>query len=175
MLWFVLACNVVAAPLMVVAVLVESRETSIYLSSIVVALFMVMVGPPGAIVQSLVPDRMRAVAAGFFGVVANLVGGSLGPLAIGYLSDRLHGRYGDQSIRYALAYSMLFCVWGQIHWYLASRAMPEDVLERGAGAGAGEEKTARGRGGKYQAIGEDAGGGGGEELRDKGGGADPPV
>jgi len=175
MLWFVLACNVVAAPLMVVAVLVESRETSIYLSSIVVALFMVMVGPPGAIVQSLVPDRMRAVAAGFFGVVANLVGGSLGPLAIGYLSDRLHGRYGDQSIRYALAYSMLFCVWGQIHWYLASRAMPEDVLERGAGAGAGKEKTARDRGGKYQAIGEDEGGGGGEELRDKGGGADPPV
>ena len=93
------------------------------------ALFMVMVGPPGAIVQSLVPDRMRATAAGFFGVVANLVGGSLGPLAIGSLSDALRGRYGRESIRYALAYSMLFCVWGQVHWYLAGRAMPGDVLE----------------------------------------------
>jgi MFS family permease len=90
---------------------------------------MVMVGPPGAIVQSLVPDRMRATAAGFFGVVANLVGGSLGPLAIGSLSDALRGRYGHESIRYALAYSMLFCVWGQVHWYLAGRAMPGDVLE----------------------------------------------
>jgi hypothetical protein len=72
---------------------------------------------------------MRATAAGFFGVVANLVGGSLGPLAIGSLSDALRGRYGRESIRYALAYSMLFCVWGQVHWYLAGRAMPGDVLE----------------------------------------------
>jgi MFS family permease len=129
MLWFILGCNAVAAPLMVAAALVESTETSVYISSAVVALFMVMVGPPGAIVQSLVPDRMRATAAGFFGVVANLVGGSLGPLAIGYLSDALRGRYGRESIRYALAYSMLFCVWGQVHWYFAGRAMPGDVLE----------------------------------------------
>jgi MFS family permease len=129
MLWFILGCNVVAAPLMVAATLVESTETSVVISSAVVALFMVMVGPPGAIVQSLVPDRMRATAAGFFGVVANLVGGSLGPLAIGYLSDALRGRYGRESIRYALAYSMLFCVWGQVHWYFAGRAMPGDVLE----------------------------------------------
>lgn len=129
MLWFILGCNAVAAPLMVAAALVESTETSVYISSAVVALFMVMVGPPGAIVQSLVPDRMRATAAGFFGVVANLVGGSLGPLAIGSLSDALRGRYGRESIRYALAYSMLFCVWGQVHWYLAGRAMPGDVLE----------------------------------------------
>ena len=129
MLWFILGCNIVAAPLMVVAVLVESTKASIYISSIVVALFMVMVGPPGAIVQSLVPDRMRATAAGFFGVVANLVGGSLGPFAIGFLSDKLKPMYGIQSIRYALAYSMLFCVWGQAHWFFASRAMPGDVLE----------------------------------------------
>ena len=131
MLWFILGCNVVAAPLMVAAALVESTEISVYISSAVVALFMVMVGPPGAIVQSLVPDRMRATAAGFFGVVANLVGGSLGPLAIGCLSDALRGRYGRRSIRYALAYSMLFCVWGQVHWYFAGRAMPGDVLETG--------------------------------------------
>ena len=122
-------CNVVAAPLMVAATLVESTETSVVISSAVVALFMVMVGPPGAIVQSLVPDHMRATAAGFFGVVANLVGGSLGPLAIGCLSDALRGRYGRESIRYALAYSMLLCVWGQVHWYFAGRAMPGDVLE----------------------------------------------
>ena len=52
MLWFILACNVVAAPLMVVAVLVDSRETSIVISSVVVALFMVMVGPPGALCRA---------------------------------------------------------------------------------------------------------------------------
>ena len=141
MLWFILGCNVVAAPLMVAAALVESTEISVYISSAVVALFMVMVGPPGAIVQSLVPDRMRATAAGFFGVVANLVGGSLGPLAIGCLSDALRGRYGRRSIRYALAYSMLFCVWGQVHWYFAGRAMPGDVLETGVVADEGREET----------------------------------
>ena len=62
-------------------------------------------------------------------MVANLVGGSLGPLAIGCLSDALRRRYGRESIRYALAYSMLLCVWGQVHWYFAGRAMPGDVLE----------------------------------------------
>ena len=160
MLWFILACNIVAAPLMVLAVLVDDRREAIYLSAIVVALFMVMVGPPGAIVQSLVPDRMRATAAGFFGVLANLVGGSLGPLFIGYLSDRLHGTYGHDSIRYALAWSMLFCVWGQIHWFLASRAMPTDMVEgvKGAppdGPGGG------GRGVQSSGAGAGAGAGGG--------------
>jgi MFS family permease len=140
MLWFILGCNVVAAPLMVCAVMVESTQTSVALSSIVVALFMVMVGPPGAIVQSLVPDRMRATAAGFFGVVANLVGGSLGPLFIGALSDKFKPAYGKRSIRYALAYAMLFCVWGQLHWFLASRAMPGDVLDTNVG----RDETGRG-------------------------------
>ena len=129
MLWFILGCNAVAAPLMVAAALVESTETSVYISSAVVALFMVMVGPPGAIVQSLVPDRMRATAAGFFGVVANLVGGGTRAARHRQPVRRARGRYGRESIRYALAYSMLFCVWGQVHWYLAGRAMPGDVLE----------------------------------------------
>ena len=124
---------------MVVAVLVDSRETSIVISSVVVALFMVMVGPPGAIVQSLVPNRMRATAAGFFGVTANLVGGSLGPLFVGFLSDALRGRYGAESIRYALALSMLFWVWGQIHWYLASR----HARGRDGGTGDGVPSTPR--------------------------------
>ena len=172
MLWFILACNVVAAPLMVVAVLVDSRETSIVISSVVVALFMVMVGPPGAIVQSLVPNRMRATAAGFFGVTANLVGGSLGPLFVGFLSDALRGRYGAESIRYALALSMLFCVWGQIHWYLASRAMPADVMEGQVMASPRRRGEAGGAAFAYSKMeeggGDGRGGGGerGDELAD---------
>ena len=160
MLWFILICNVIAAPLMVVAVLVKSRTDSIYLSAVVVALFMVMVGPPGAIVQSLVPNHMRATAAGFFGVLASLVGGSVGPLFISWLSDRLSGRYGLDSIRYALAYSMIFCVWGQVHWYLAARAMPGDILE----------KTATKRPRDFCAIGGDEDGGRARDL-EAGGGA----
>ena len=156
MLWFILGCNIVAAPLMVVAVLVNDRDEAIVLSAIVVALFMVMVGPPGAIVQSLVPNRMRATAAGFFGVLANLVGGSLGPVFIGFLSDRLNSQYGYQSIRYALAWSMLFCVWGQLHWFFASRSMPTDMVEGMKGAvpasGTTEEGNVGEGGGLYDNL-----------------------
>jgi len=45
-------------------------------------------GPLFAIVQTLMPQRLRAVSISLIYLFGNLVGMGLGPLAIGALSDR---------------------------------------------------------------------------------------
>jgi MFS family permease len=62
-----------------------------------------VVGPLFAMTQSLVPDRMRATALAIMYLVANLIGGGLGPLAAGILSDLLLPVAGADSLRIALA------------------------------------------------------------------------
>ncbi len=59
-------------------------------------------GPMSATIQTLVPERMRAVAFALIYLVANFVGLGLGPLAAGALSDAFRDVAGDESLRYAL-------------------------------------------------------------------------
>lgn len=59
-------------------------------------------GPLFATIQTLIPERMRAVAFAFLYLFANLIGMGLGPLAAGALSDALHVWAGEESLRYAL-------------------------------------------------------------------------
>lgn len=59
-------------------------------------------GPLYALIQSLVPDRMRAVSMALVMLFANLIGMGLGPLATGALSDAFHGWAVEESLRYAL-------------------------------------------------------------------------
>jgi MFS family permease len=55
-----------------------------------------------AMMQTLVPQRMRATAIALVYFFANLVGMGLGPFAAGVLSDALHPTFGEESLRYAL-------------------------------------------------------------------------
>jgi MFS family permease len=59
-------------------------------------------GPLYATLQTLVPERMRAVAIALVMLCVNLVGLGLGPLATGALSDALRPWAGQESLRYAL-------------------------------------------------------------------------
>jgi MFS family permease len=86
-------------------------------------------GPIFATVQTLVPEKMRAMSIALLFLFANLVGLGLGPLAAGALSDALRPSLGDQSLRYAL---LLLCpgtLW--CGWFLwrASRTVVVDARE----------------------------------------------
>jgi predicted MFS family arabinose efflux permease len=59
-------------------------------------------GPVYAAVQSVAPPRVRAMAAAVLLLVLNLVGLGLGPPFIGFLSDTLAARFGDESLRVAM-------------------------------------------------------------------------
>lgn len=127
-LWFMIICNCISTPLLIAAFLVWDKTASVVFAAFAVCFFMVMVGPPGAVVQILSPESMRATSAALFQVIQNVLGGCVGPAIVGAISDRLSDDYGDEKgLRYALAGSAIFCVFGQIAWFIASRTMREDA------------------------------------------------
>jgi MFS family permease len=84
-------------------------------------------GPLFATIQSLVPDRMRAMSIAAISLLANLVGMGLGPLAAGALSDAFRPWFGEESLRYSL---LLLCpgFFGSA-WYMwrASTTVTRDL------------------------------------------------
>ena len=87
--------------------------------------------PVFATVQTLAPERMRAVASGILLFVINIIGLGLGPPAAGFLNDTVFAAHGVDAIRYSLATVMsVVAVWGLIHFLLAARALPEDLRRR---------------------------------------------
>jgi len=59
-------------------------------------------GPLYAMMQTLVPERMRAASVALVLLFANLIGMGLGPLTTGALSDALQPRVAAEALRYAL-------------------------------------------------------------------------
>ena len=88
----------------------------------------VFTGPAFAMVQSLSPVRMRAMASAIVLLLANLIGMGLGPLSIGIASDALEPQYGDDALRYAYVFLMLgMGGWSALHFALAGRTLREDL------------------------------------------------
>jgi MFS family permease len=85
-------------------------------------------GPVAALLQNLAGPERRAVAAAFYVFLVNLISMSVGPLAVGYLSDTFAADFGTDALRYALlAVVTTTTVLAALHFWLASRAFPADV------------------------------------------------
>ena len=85
-------------------------------------------GPTFAITQSMVPPRWRAQASSVLLLVLNLIGLGLGPQFVGWLSDLLEPRYGVESLRYALLWTVsLGALWSAFHYLLGARDLREDL------------------------------------------------
>jgi MFS family permease len=84
-------------------------------------------GPLFAIVQTLVPQRMRAMSISLVYLFGNLVGMGLGPLAAGALSDRFRSWAGEESLRYALLVLCPGYLWAAWHLWRGSRTVRRDV------------------------------------------------
>jgi MFS transporter, Spinster family, sphingosine-1-phosphate transporter len=83
--------------------------------------------PLFAMIQTLVPQRMRAMAIASISMVANLVGMGLGPLAVGVVSDSLHPMFGQESLRYALLAFTPGYIWVSWHLWKASQTVTRDI------------------------------------------------
>lgn len=98
--------------------LTRSLEMAFFLSAVSSVVTTLATAPFFAILQALVPERMRAQSTAFLLLVSNLVGMGLGPLAAGALSDALHVFFGEESLRYtllALSPGFLWCAWHTWH------------------------------------------------------------
>ncbi len=83
-------------------------------------------GPLFALIQTLVPQRMRATAVALIFLFANLIGG-LGPWAVGALSDALRPLVGEDSLRYSLLALCPGFFWSAWHFWRGSKTVADDV------------------------------------------------
>jgi MFS transporter, Spinster family, sphingosine-1-phosphate transporter len=87
----------------------------------------VALGPLFGTIQTLVHERMRALAIAIIYLFINLIGMGLGPLAAGILSDAFRPWAGEESLRYALLVLSPGYLWGGWHLWRASRTVTRDL------------------------------------------------
>src|SRR5579871_207861 len=95
-------------------------------------------GPLFSTLQSLIPERMRAISIAIVYFFANLIGLGLGPWVTGILSDHLHAWAGEESLRYALLSLSPGFLWVAWHLWRASRSVMGDLpVQAGRTTGSG--------------------------------------
>jgi len=90
--------------------------------------------PLFAILQTLVPARMRALSVAGIFLFTNLFGIGLGPLAVGALSDAFRQWVGGESLRYALLTVCPGYLLGAWYLWRASRTITRDLQVVACGA-----------------------------------------
>ena len=98
-----------------------------FVSIVVGGLIPLVLAPYFSAIQSLVEERMRAVALAFVMMLSNLIGLGLGPMAVGILSDALAPTMGQESLRYALLLFSPGYLWCAFHNWKASQTIEKDI------------------------------------------------
>lgn len=119
--WIVAVAKLFAMPLLIAFYLVDDLRIGLPFYAAATLLGAFYLGPTYAMIQSLTPLRLRAMAAAVLLFVLNLIGLGLGPQLIGILSDALRPSFGNESLRYALFASALIHLWAIVHYYVAGR------------------------------------------------------
>jgi MFS family permease len=127
-------CLLAAAPLYVFAI---TRDAVVPLLALVfvAALFQyTYLGVTYGVFQNLFHSRMRATGSALLNGVYGLIGQGLGPLLVGWLSDRLAPRYGiGDGLAYAMAITAAIYLWSAAHYLIAARHVGADMARVRAG------------------------------------------
>lgn len=87
------------------------------------------VGPTFSHLYSRVEVASRPMVTAIFMFLVNLVGLGLGPVLVGFLSDKLGATFGPESLRYALLLLQFAGLWAAVHFWLAGRALKFDQTD----------------------------------------------
>jgi hypothetical protein len=129
-------CLLVAAPVYMFAI--TRDEVTLLLALVfVAALFQyTYLGVTFGVFQNLLHPRMRATGSALLNTVYGLIGQGLGPLLVGWMSDKFapeHG--GGNGLAYAMAVTAAIYLWSGTHYLLAGRHLRTDLAAARAPAG----------------------------------------
>ncbi len=128
--WYVFlpaTATVIAVPFYLAVYMLDEYYLALSMYAMPIFLGAMYLGPTIALTHGIVGVRMRALASAILFFVLNLVGLGLGPLVTGMVSDLLAPRFGDQSLRYALALMSIVYIWSTFHYLMAARTIREDL------------------------------------------------
>jgi len=117
----------IAAPIYVLAVTREEAGPAIALLAVAALVQYSYLGTTAGVFQNMMHPRMRASATAVTGLVYSLLGGALGPLLVGGLSDRLAPDAtpagGGAGLAAAMAFVAIGYVWAALHYLWATRSL----------------------------------------------------
>lgn len=120
-------CMLIGGPIYVLAITREELGLLLALVSIATFLNFGYLGITFATLQNLMHPRMRATASAVLNTIYGLSGG-LGPLFLGWLSDRMALTQGaTQGLTIAMAITGGLYVWAAAHYFLAARKLGADM------------------------------------------------
>ncbi|MGJ8669923.1 MAG: spinster family MFS transporter [Oceanococcus sp.] len=122
-----LSC-LIATPIMAAALLAADYKLCLLLYVIANTLVFMALPALYSAVYGVTADSERSMAIALLGLVTNLIGLGLGPVIIGALSDSLTPSFGADSLRYALASSVIFLGWASLHMLIGSKSYKQDYL-----------------------------------------------
>ena len=113
-------------PFYVLAILSPNLVVVFFALLLPCALGLAWLGPVLSAMQHIVPPNMRATASSIFLFINNLIGIGVGTAALGFISDSLQARFGDDSLRYAILCGTVFYVLAAVFFLLAAKWLDDD-------------------------------------------------
>ena len=120
---------IVTVPFFVIAILSPNLIASFFAFLVPTALGVLWVGPVLSAFQHIVPPRMRATASAVFLFINNLIGIGAGTVALGFLSDTLEARFGDDSLKVAILAGTVFYLIAATLFLFSARWLRRDWEE----------------------------------------------
>ena len=119
-------CFLIAAPCFAIGIFAPSLTIAWIMFAIGQMLALAWLGPVIAAVQHIVPPNMRATASASFLFINNLIGIGFGIFFLGFMSDSMTARYGEDSLRYSILYGLAFYLLSSAIYAVAAGRLGRD-------------------------------------------------
>jgi MFS family permease len=129
--WMIATTTLLTAPALLWTLFAGSTRSALAGMFVLYTLSFVWIGPTSALIQRVTPIRSRTLAAALQLSIANVIAMLFGPPSIGYLSDRLQPVFAVESLRYALAATVIISLLGAAVYLSAGRHLLRDFETTG--------------------------------------------